>query len=232
MPIGPSYTNGNVGAACPGCAGAVTTYERIYGGRELGVVIREGTFTLWLDRREKFFKRIVYRLFRCAGCGRGGLGEIYDEGVEEMGVLNDFYPFCIERATIPTVVPKDIQAEFREAERCIAFQVWRAASGMLRSTLEKTLKANGYTKGNLEDKIDEAVREGILTEARGQKAHDDIRVFGNDVLHDEWRPVDEEEVQASHHYTQRILEDFYDDRKTVEAKLKAKGRPKPPPAKP
>ena len=224
MPIGPSYMNGNIGAACPGCAGAVTTYERTYRGQELGAVIKEGSFHLWMSGSERYFKRIVYRLFRCAGCGRGGFGAIYDDGGEFDGILKDFYPICIEQVPLPKTVPKDIEAEFREAERDIAFLAWRSASGMLRSTLEKTLKANGYTQGSLKDEIDEAVRDGILTEARAQRAHDDIRVLGNDVLHDEWRPVEEAEVQAAHHYTQRILEDFYDDRNTVEAKLKAKGR--------
>jgi len=43
-------------------------------------------------------------------------------------------------------------------------------------------------------------------------------------LHDEWREVKEEEVNAAHHYTQRILEDFYDERDSVEEILKEKGR--------
>ena len=34
----------------------------------------------------------------------------------------------------------------------------------------------------------------------------------------------EEEVEASHRYTQRVLEDFFDDRPSVETILKARGR--------
>lgn len=44
------------------------------------------------------------------------------------------------------------------------------------------------------------------------------------MLHDEWREVTPEEFKTARHYTQRILEDFYDDRPLVEAKLKEKGR--------
>jgi hypothetical protein len=53
-------------------------------------------------------------------------------------------------------------------------------------------------------------------------------VLGNDVLHDEWRAVTEDEFEQAHHYAQRILEDFYDDRTSVEALLISKGRLKPP----
>ncbi len=124
-----------------------------------------------------------------------------------------------------------MRAEFREAELCAASGAWRGASALLRSTLEKVLKANGYVKGSLESKIDEAAADGVITDARRKRAHDDIRVLGNDVLHDEWRQVKEEEVTAAHQYAQRILEDFYDDRASVEAILVAKKRiqaPAPP----
>ena len=48
-----------------------------------------------------------------------------------------------------------------------------------------------------------------------------VRVLGNDVLHDDWHEISEEDVSASRHYTQRILEDFYDDRETVLNLLRA-----------
>ena len=43
--------------------------------------------------------------------------------------------------------------EYREAELCTSVGAWRGASALLRSALEKTLKANGYTGGSLFDKI-------------------------------------------------------------------------------
>jgi hypothetical protein len=78
-------------------------------------------------------------------------------------------------------------------------------------------------RANLQKRIDTAADE-VITAARQQKTHADIRVLGNDVLHDEWRIVEQDEVEAAHHYTQRILEDFYDDRFSVEVILKEKGR--------
>jgi len=104
---------------------------------------------------------------------------------------------------------------------------YRAAAGMFRSVLDKTLRANGYKVKNgttLEQQIDMAAADGVITQARRQRAHDEIRVLGNDVLHDEWRPVPVEDVEASRHYVQRLLEDFYDDRASALTVLRGKGR--------
>jgi hypothetical protein len=64
----------------------------------------------------------------------------------------------------------------------------------------------------------------VITEARKERAHQEVRVLGNDVLHDAWRAVDKDEAMLAHHYVQRVLEDFYDDRGTVEKLLTSTGR--------
>jgi hypothetical protein len=87
--------------------------------------------------------------------------------------LIDFFPRSINSLAIPAAVPLDIKTEFREAELAGSVAAWRAASAMLRSTLEKTLKASGYTRGSLAAKIDEAAADGVITEARAKRAHDD-----------------------------------------------------------
>ncbi len=214
------YINGNIRSRCPDCGGAVTTFEYKDAQHEFGTVI--------VNKQHVFkgqnFSRILYKMLRCAGCGRGGVAMIHDSGRVIDGVLETFYPVSVENVEIPDNVPAKITAEFREAELCASFGAWRAASAMLRSALEKTLNENGYKKGVLRDKVDKAADDGIITEARRKRAHGDIRVLGNDVLHDEWREVKEEEANAAHHYTQRILEDFYDERDSVEEILKEKGR--------
>ncbi len=98
---------------------------------------------------------------------------------------------------------------------------------MLRSVLEKVFKANGYSKGLLGCKIDEANKDGIITDSRAKKAGEDVRTLGNDILHDEWKEVTEEDFITAHHYCQRIIEDFYDERNTVLRVLEQKGRVKP-----
>lgn len=216
----PQYRDGNVRAHCPDCDGAVTTFEFRDAQREFGTVV--------VNERHQYkgqtYLRALYVLVRCAGCGRGGLAKIHDIGTVRQGVLEAFYPISIESAAIPSNVPAGIAAEFRESELCAAFGAWRAASALLRSTLEKTLKSNGYLTGSLQNKIDQAATDGVITDARRRRAHEDIRVLGNDVLHDDWRAVEEGEVIAAHQYTQRILEDLYDDRVTVENILIARNR--------
>jgi hypothetical protein len=98
---------------------------------------------------------------------------------------------------------------------------------MLRSVLDKTLRANGYNtrdNKNLKQQIDAAAADGVITKSRQKRAHEEVRVFGNDVLHDDWHEIKEEDVNISRQYLQRLLEDFYDDRPSVLALLKAAQR--------
>lgn len=212
----PTY---NVSATCPTCK-TVTSFE--------------SKQTVLVDKQHhsdgRLFRRVVYALSQCAGCGLGGFAAVSDNGNGYDTYLDDFYPFAIDLASLPASVPADIQSEFREAEKCQGLGMKRAASALYRSVLEKTLKVNGYTRGtdpslrDLQKRIDAAAADGVITQARQKKAHEDIRALGNDVLHDDWRKVDDDEVEDSHRYMQRILEDFYDDRATVEAILVEKGR--------
>lgn len=217
----PVFENGNVKAFCPDCE-ARTNFEYQTGGQEFGSII----ITKAHYYKKKQYPRMVYKLLRCAGCNRGGIAKVHiiNKYIEEYSVLEDFFPFSIEKAPVPKDVPESIKREFREAEVCTSVKALRAASAMLRSTLEKTLKHNGYIEGNLKEKIDSACKEGIITTARKQRAHEDVRVLGNDILHDEWRGVTVMEYDKAHHYVQRILEDFYDDRPSVKKLLKKANR--------
>jgi hypothetical protein len=191
------------------------------GGSEHGAITQ--TIDV-MEADEQHFGRAIYVLLRCAGCGRGGLATVYDNGNQVAGLLKDFYPFALESARLPEQVPVGVVGEYREAELCASVKAWRGASALLRSALEKTLEENGYSKGSLHQRINEAAADGAITAARSQRAHDDVRTLGNDILHDEWRPVSEEEYETAHHYVLRVLEDLYDDRATVEKLLIEKGR--------
>lgn len=217
---------GNITARCPGCDGALSTYEWIAKGQALGIIDLPGAFTF----RDGAGARAQHRLYRCGGCGRGGLALVYHNGHsfpigrEE---LYDFYQEVGDRLKLPVNTPAGIQAEFREAEKCLATGCFRAAAGMFRSVLDKALRANGYKLKpgtNLQQQIDLAAADGIITAARQRRAHDEVRVLGNDVLHEEWKEIPPEDVEAAHHYVQRILEDFYDDRPSTLAVLRAKNR--------
>jgi hypothetical protein len=175
----------------------------------------------------------MYLMLRCAGCGRGGLAVVemqplhsHAEYPREVQRLASFHPEAGERPQLPAEVPVGIQSEFREAERCLEAGCLRAAAGLFRSALDKTMRANGYKEvaKDLYKQIEAAAADGVITEPRKRRAHEDIRVLGNDVLHEEWQPIPEDAVEAAHHYAQRVLEDFYDDRPTALALLRSKGR--------
>ena len=217
----PKYENGNVRAKCPDCNGAVTTFEHNYSGRPLGIV--EKKLEHKVDGRE--YNEVKYLLLRCAGCGRGGVSQIHFSRHNSFpAVIKEFFPLSKITTDLPRGVPEDIENEYREAELCASVGAYRASSAMVRSVLEKILKKHGYNEKDLFKKIEAASTDGILTESRKKRAHEEVRVLGNDVLHDEWREISESEVSDILHYTQRILEDFYDDRESVEDILKDKGR--------
>lgn len=226
-------SEGNVVESCPDCNGATSTFEwRREHKTPYGIF-----FTTFRSGTREHYRE--YRLFRCAGCGRGGLGKI-ERGVgSEYPTGNPslihFFPSGLASLRLPSATPRGILAEFREAETCLKNQCYRAAAGLFRSVLDKVMRANGFkTKAehSLAAQIDAACADGILTEARKRRAHDEVRVLGNDVLHDDWEEITSEAVELSRHYCQRVLEDFYDDRQSVEKQLVAKGRLPSPSATP
>lgn len=215
----PQYIEGNVRTTCPDCEGALSTYcNRPVGGNEFGAIARDHQHL----HEGLNFSRYVYRLMKCGGCARGALAVVHCGANVDQGVLGEFYPTCQDRAPLPDGVPNGVVSEYREAELCASVGAFRGASALLRSALEKTFMENGYKKGGrseLAKWIDEAASEGVITSARKQLAHKDVRVLGNDILHDEWREVKEDEYSTAHQYVQRILEDFYLHRPEVVAIL-------------
>ncbi len=216
---------GSITAYCNGCNGGKSTFEWQISGKELGALQR--------PERDELQKNAMasFRLFRCAGCGVGAFAKvIYTPpsaaypGSERR--LSYFFPESEGRLDLPKDVPAGIATEFREAETCLGNNCVRAAAGMFRSVLDKTLRANGYktAKENLYNQIEHASQDGVITSSRKLRAHDEIRVLGNDVLHDDWHKIEKVDVEACRHYCQRILEDFYDDRASVLSLLKTAGR--------
>jgi hypothetical protein len=210
---------GNVIARCPDCDGAKSIFEYASEGQSRGHITKVYTRSGYRGDEDE---RVRFQLFRCAGCGRGGFGAIRLMSLrhtypEDIWQLLEFFPEAKERLPLPAAVPKGIKNEFREAEMCVEHQCYRAGAALFRSVLDKTMRDNGYkTKGvNLEDQIDKAAADEVIIAARQRKAHEEIRVLGNDVLHDEWHAISPEDVEAAHHYVQRILEGLYDDRGSV-----------------
>jgi hypothetical protein len=226
-----------VRARCPDCGGIPTTFEGRESSREFGTVLQQTSSAPGFVFQSRPFIRAIYRLVRCSVCGRGGLATIYDSPVtfktEDQKahegkpgvVLVEFFPVSIETLPLPTGCPLGIANEFREAERCASIGAWRGAIALLRSTVEKAFRVNGYDpRKSLKDRIDEAASDGIIRLAHRERAHKHIRLLGNDILHDDWREVTPDEFDDSHTYVQWILQDFYDARPEVEQILKKGGK--------
>jgi hypothetical protein len=210
----------SVSAFCATCQ-TVTSFDP----RQQPIIL-EGRF----DVNQIRYNRELFYLLACARCGRGAVGDFVDQGNSFRAMLMDFAPLAVNHTAFKFELPPDILSEFQEAERCAAFGANRAAAALYRSTLEKVLKANGYRKevdprvNNLLKGIDAACADNLISEARRKRAHEDVRILGNDVLHDDWREVLNDEIERAHRYTQRILEDFYDDRESVLTALREKKR--------
>jgi hypothetical protein len=208
------FQNGNVRSRCPDCK-AITTFEfREAGPHEFG--------TITVDHHAR--PQVAYKLLRCAGCSRAGVAKVTHDRNYANGEMEWFWPKAVAVLELPAGAPKGVIMEYAEAQLCLSSSAWRAAAAMLRSALEKTLLENGYNEPNLYKQIEAAAADGAITSARRQKAQDLVRTLGNDVLHEPWRPVTQEEADLANHYVGRVVEDFYDDRPTVEALLRAKGR--------
>jgi hypothetical protein len=228
-----NWKENNVLARCPDCNAVTSFDDKGYSNTKMGISIVDRQSVLENVR----YSRILWHAFRCNVCGRGAIAKILDNGNSQGAVLVEFIPSAVENASLPASVPDDIVKEFREAELDAAHAAYRSGSALLRSVLEKTLTKNGYDEVEYQDdkgvkrksrsllhRIDAASEDGVITETRKKRAHENIRVLGNDILHDAWREVRPEEFEEAHKYAQRILEDFYDDRPTVEARLTSKGR--------
>lgn len=220
----PEFAEGHVRADCPDC-GAPTTFEFIHGGGEFGsVIVNKGS-----QHEGRQYSRLIYKLLRCSVCQRAGVAKVAaNNNYTTESALVWFWPTSRPVAKLPAGVPEGVVTEYREAETCMSVEAWRGTAALLRSALEKTLSLNGYNEKDLYQKIEAAGGDGVITSARRQRAHDLVRTLGNDVLHDEWRVVTQQEAEDAHHYVGRVIEDLYDDRAAVEKVLVANGRMKKP----
>lgn len=207
---------GNIQACCPECQGALSTFEwnskdKIYGS----VTLAAGADST------------CYRLYRCAGCGSGAMAVVRYAGKIWPGdsrQLVTFHSEASERLALPRDLPQSVVNEFREAEKCLDAGCLRAAMGLFRSVIVKVLRANGYAIDRglpLAHQLDAAAEDGIITRARHRKAQ---RVLGHDIIDDEWHEPPRADLDALRRFTQRLLEDLYEDRAATVLLLRDAGR--------
>lgn len=198
-----NWPENNVLAPCPDCNAVTSFDDKGISNTKLGVSLVNRTTTF----EGGVYSRVLWQALRCNVCGRGAIAKILDNGNSQGAVVADFIPRAIQKEPLPPLVPSEIVKEFREAELIASVGAYRGSSALLRSVLEKTLKINGYEEVEYLDagvrkksksllhRIDAASEDGVITETRKKRAHENIRVLGNDVLHDDWREIKENELR-------------------------------------
>lgn len=79
-------------------------------------------------------------------------------------------------------VPEHIAATADEAHQCQSIGAYRGAVALARAVVEATAKERGVAKGNLMEKIDALAKQGAISDAMKDAAHE-IRFAGNEVAH-------------------------------------------------
>ena len=113
--------------------------------------------------------------------------------------LTDYWPKHVGGKDFPEV-PEHIAAAGDEAHRCLSIDANRAAVAMARAVVEATAKDHGITKGNLDAKIKQMAKDGLIGDDTAKAAHA-VRLWGNDAAHGDLAlepldRVDAEEVVA------------------------------------
>jgi Domain of unknown function (DUF4145) len=223
----PTWSNGAVTARCPNC-NSLSQFHSLDNSREFGMVERPITDPEWLRSQEElargtphypYLHRECSFLVRCASCKHAGLAVVYaGSSPPNDGILIEFWPTSYSKTILPQAIPTGIEMEIREAETCASVKAYRGATALLRSALEKALKDSGYKKRLIEN-IQEIAADHIINESRRLQVDHNIRLLGNDIVHDDWREVTHEEYESALTYATWILNDLYADRPTVESQL-------------
>jgi len=251
--INPELTTNGLTAYCPQCDAKsnFTTKDKNHRGNQLSnfscSILREEELAQFeshisqvdidIAKVRQDSIRASYQSCECLGCERGAMFKKYRFSTlsnpnNQTTFVAEFYPTTVQRYPLPRATPESLKFEFREAEKCLASNCNRAACAMLRSTLEKALKLNGYEDLNetgydsmgLKNKITKASKDGVIHVARIKRAETDIKVLGDEVVHRDWREISTDEAMMVLTYTSQIIQDLYQDRDTVEGLLKEKGR--------
>ncbi len=132
------------------------------------------------------------------------------------GELQTYWPTTTGNKDFPDV-PEAIGAAANEAHLCLAADSPRGAVALARAVVESVAKEKGITTGNLQSKIDNLYKNGHISEAMKEAAHE-IRFAGNEVAHGDLvtEPPAAEDAQEIVSLMDTILERVYQEPAQVE----------------
>jgi hypothetical protein len=179
----------------------------------------------------------VYQICRCMGCEAVRFRR-YDWLTEE-GVIGieEIYPSAPKRScqTIPERhLPEKVKRIYRETVAAFNAGLSVLVGGGLRAIVEAICQDKQVGGKNLEEKIDELVRQNLLAAPQAKFLHEE-RYIGNTALH-EIEPPSEKELELGLQVVQGLLSTIYVlpamAGQLEQMRLAKKTLPGPPPAKP
>ena len=167
---------------------------------------------------EDYFYKATYRVVRCCGCDHVSFDlEVVEEsnveygpdGNEELVPVHTSYPER-ENNIEPLrswEIPSLIDRAYKESVEALNNGSLLLASIGFRATVEALCIEKGITKGNLEKKIDELGKKGIITALDCERLHA-ARFMGNESAHQIEKP-DREHVLTVLEVINNILNNLY-----------------------
>ena len=117
----------------------------------------------------------IHGVLTCRTCGQKTIFGMSDDAVS-------FYPGKTAYGALSENTPPDVRDIFADAEVCFYGTSLRGAVAMSRACVEAGLSHKGISEGSLEQRIDEAKTNNILTDTEYMLAHGS-RLAGNAALH-------------------------------------------------
>ena len=182
---------------CPHCR-AISAFTAF--GPGAGGSAPDNTYHAALKCNNETCKRVV-----------GGIVASHDTQV-----VLDWWPKHVGGKAFPDV-PEHIASTADEAHQCLSIGAHRGSIALARAVVEATAKDKGISKGALDKKIDELAKQGIISDAMKDAAHE-IRFAGNEVAHADLaeEPITKEDAEEVLQLMDAILTRVYQEPAQVE----------------
>ena len=171
----------------------------------------EGTMAEFLCDGCEHTKAIEFRNYKpgdilrgvvlCSACGEQTFFEM-------KGTVLSFIPGKYLIIPPSPNVPQDSREKFTEAKLCYFAAALRATAVMQRASLESALNEKGFTKGTLEERIDNALANGDIKKREYTLAHG-TRLIGNESIH-QAKDINPAEVQPIFGALTQILNKLFE----------------------
>jgi hypothetical protein len=155
--------------------------------------------------------------YTCDNCGRMSVvtwwssydpTDNYRSGEPESYDRVTWAPLAGQNRQFPDV-PEHIASAASEAFVCHTVGAYRGAGALARAVVEASAKELGVRSGNLNSKIDELHRRGLVRENIKDAAHE-VRHLGNDVAHGDFAdPTTAEESEEVLGLMEELLDELF-----------------------